>query len=147
MALPFHLMAERRIAIDWGGRNVWTAGIPGRFDAVPIAPGWRVDGYAEAGAGGLRIRDLYSDGAARVARAIDLGHGRSLALGGGLWSAAQPDAARLDIGPSGVRRLLVAHHAVALAIDDWRKVARSQTGIGRRADPRQRLLAAALAMV
>lgn len=119
-ALPLHLMVGRRIAIDHGGRNAWTAGIAGGVDAVPIAPGWRLDGYAEAGAVGLRSRDLYADGAARIARTIELGQGRSLALGGGLWGAAQPGAARLDIGPSAVLRLPVAHHAVALALD-WRE--------------------------
>jgi len=119
-SLPLHLMVERRIAIDRGGRNAWTAGIAGGVDAVPIAPGWRLDGYAEAGAVGLKSRDLYADGAARVARAIGMGRGWSLALGGGLWGAAQPGAARLDVGPSAVLRLPVAHHTVALALD-WRE--------------------------
>ncbi len=68
---------------------------------------------------GPRSRDLYADGAIRVARTVDFGQGRSLALGGGLWGAAQPDAARLDISPSDVLRLPVAFHAVALALD-WR---------------------------
>lgn len=118
--LPLHLMVQRRIAIDRGGRNAWTAGVAGGVDAIPVAPGWRLDGYAEAGIVGLRSRDLYADGAARVARTIDLGDGRSLALGRGLWGAAQPGAARLDMGPSAVLRFPVAHHAVALALD-WRE--------------------------
>lgn len=124
--LPLHLMAERRIAIDHGGRNAWTAGLAGGVDAVPLAAHWRLDGYAEAGVVGLKSRDLYADGAARIARAIDIGHGGSLALGGGLWGAA-----RLDIGPSAVLRLPVAHHAVALALD-WRErvAGRAKPGSG-----------------
>jgi len=119
-ALPVHLMIERRIAIDHGGRNAWTLGAAGGAYDVRIASGWRLDGYGEAGAVGAHRRDLYADGAVRIARAIDLGGGRSLALGGGVWGAAQPGAARLDIGPSAVLRLPVAGHVVAAALD-WRE--------------------------
>jgi hypothetical protein len=118
--VPVHLMAERRVAIDRGGRNAWTLGAAGGVDDVRIAPGWRLDGYGEAGVVGARRRDLYADGAARIARAIDIGSGRSLAVGGGAWGAAQPGATRLDIGPSVVLRMPVEHHAVAVALD-WRE--------------------------
>ena len=73
--LPVHLMLDRRIAIDKGGRNAWTLGAAGGVDDVRIAPGWRLDGYGEAGVVGAHRRDLYADGAARIARAIDLGGG------------------------------------------------------------------------
>jgi hypothetical protein len=118
--VPIHLMAERRVAIDRGGRNAWTLGAAGGVDDVRIAPGWRLDGYGEAGVVGARRRDLYADGAARIARAIDWGGNKSLALGGGLWGAAQPGASRLDVGPSVVLRLPVDHHGVAVALD-WRE--------------------------
>jgi hypothetical protein len=119
-ALPVHLMAERRVALDHGGRNAWTLGAAGGVDDVRIAPGWRLDAYGEAGVVGAHRRDLYADGAARIARAIDLGHGTSLAVGGGAWGAAQPGASRLDVGPSVVLRLPVDHHVVAVALD-WRE--------------------------
>ncbi|WP_454885944.1 hypothetical protein [Sphingomonas oryzagri] len=119
-ALPVHLMAERRIAIDRGGRNAWTLGAAGGVYDVRIATGWRLDAYGEAGVVGARRRDLYADGAARIARAIDLGGGASLAFGGGVWGAAQPGASRLDIGPSVVLRLPVEHRTVAIALD-WRQ--------------------------
>lgn len=96
------------------------------------APGWRLDGYAQAGRVGLRRRDLYADGATRVARAIEPGHDRSLALGGGLWGAARPGAARLDVGPSAVLRLPIAHYSVALALDGRERmlgVARPGSGV------------------
>jgi hypothetical protein len=118
--LAIHLMAERRVAIDSGGRNAWTLGVAGGVDDVRIAPGWRLDAYGEAGVVGAHRRDLYADGAARIARAIDMGNGKSLAIGGGTWAAAQPGASRLDIGPSVVLRLPVDHHAVAIALD-WRE--------------------------
>lgn len=119
-ALPIQVMIERRIAVDHGGRNAWTAGVAGGLYAVPVMPGWRLDGYAESGVVGVHRLDLYADGAVRVARSLDLGNGRTLALGGGLWGAAQPGAARLDVGPSAVLRLPVAHHAVAVSLD-WRQ--------------------------
>ncbi len=58
--------------------------------------------------------------ARRGSRAIDLGSGRSLAIGGGVWGAAQPGAARLDAGPSVVLRAPVAGHVMAVALD-WRE--------------------------
>lgn len=118
--LPIHLMAERRVAIDSGGRNAWTLGAAGGIDDIRIAPGWRLDAYGEAGVVGARRRDLYADGALRIARAIEMGGGKTLALGGGIWGAAQPGTARLDIGPSAVLRLPVARRAVAIALD-WRE--------------------------
>jgi hypothetical protein len=118
--IPIHLMLERRVALDRGGRNAWTAGAAGGVYAVPVAKGWRLDAYAETGMVGTQRRDLYADGAIRVAHPLDLGHGRSLDLGGGAWGAAQPGVARLDLGPSAVLRLPVARHAVALALD-WRQ--------------------------
>jgi len=118
--LPIHVMAERRAAIDSGGRNAWTLGAAGGVDDIRIAPGWRLDAYGEAGVVGAHRRDLYADGAARIARAIGVGSGGTLALGGGLWGAAQPGATRLDIGPSAVLRVPVAHRTVAIALD-WRE--------------------------
>jgi hypothetical protein len=118
--LPVHLMVERRMAIDHGGRNAWTAGAAGGVYAVPLAQGWRLDGYGEAGVVGTRRRDLYVDGAMRAGREIGLGHRRSLTLGPGLWGAAQPGAARLDVGPSAVLRLPVRERSLAVALD-WRQ--------------------------
>lgn len=118
--LPLHLMAERRVAIDAGGRDAWTLGAAGGVDAIRIAPGWRLDAYGEAGVVGAHRRDLYADGAVRIARAIGVGDGETLALGGGLWGAAQPGASRVDIGPSAVLRLPVAHRTMAIALD-WRE--------------------------
>ncbi|WBO22521.1 hypothetical protein [Sphingomonas abietis] len=129
--LPVHLMAERRVAIDHGGRNAWTLGAAGGVYDVRIAPGWRLDAYAEAGVVGARRQDLYADGAARIARSIALGGNMSLAIGGGAWGAAQPGATRIDIGPSATLRLPVAHHAVAVALD-WRErvAGRARPGSG-----------------
>jgi len=118
--LPVHLMAERRVAIDSGGRNAWTLGAAGGVDDVRVAPGWRLDGYGEAGVVGARRRDLYADGAVRIGRTMPMSGDRTLAVGGGAWAAAQPGASRLDFGPSIVLRLPIERHAVAVALD-WRE--------------------------
>jgi hypothetical protein len=119
-SIPVHILADRRIAIDKGGRNAWTLGAAGGVYALPLGGSWRLDGYAEAGVVGAKRRDLYADGALRVARAIDLGEGRSLAFGGGVWGAAQPGASRIDVGPSAVLRLPIEGRTVAVALD-WRQ--------------------------
>ena len=119
-AIPFHLTIERRIAIDRGGRNAWALGIAGGVDAMPLGHALRLDAYAQAGAVGARRRDLYVDGAARVARGFDLGEGRSLAIGGGLFGAAQPGVARLDTGPGVVLRMPIMGRTIAIALD-WRE--------------------------
>jgi hypothetical protein len=121
--VPIHLTAERRIAIDHGGRNAFALGAAGGVYAVPLAPGWRLDGYGEAGVVGARRRDLYADGAVRAGREIALGGGTSLTLGAGAWGAAQPHAARLDVGPSAVLRVPVDHRTIAFALDYRGRVA------------------------
>lgn len=131
-SVPVHLTAERRIAIDHGGRNAVALGAAGGVYAVPLAPGWRLDGYGEAGIVGARRRDLYADGAVRAGRALDLGGGRSLTLGVGAWGAAQPHAARLDAGPTAVLRLPVERRTIALALDYRARVvgdARPHSGV------------------
>lgn len=129
--LPLHVMAERRIAIDRGGRNAWTLGIAGGVYAVPLAGRWRLDGYGEAGLVGMRRHDPYADGAVRVARAIELGRDMSLTLGGGLWGATQPGAQRMDLGPSVVLRVPVTRRALSVALD-WRErvAGRARPGSG-----------------
>ena len=114
-----HLMAERRIAIDRGGRDAFALGAAGGVYALPVATHWRLDGYAEAGVVGARRRDPYADGAVRIGREVVLGGDASLAIGGGAWGAAQPRATRLDIGPSAALRLPVRGRTFALAVD-WR---------------------------
>lgn len=93
------LSAERRIAIDRGGRNAWSAYAAAGFYRERF--GLVIDGYAQAGVVGARRRDLFADGAVRVVRPIAKGIG----IGGGVWGAAQPGVARLDVGPRAALRL------------------------------------------
>jgi hypothetical protein len=116
-SLPVHVTAERRVALDHGGRDAFAAGVSGGVYDVKPADGWRLDGYGEAGVVGAKRRDLYADGALRGGRELDLGERRTLTIGAGLWGAAQPHAARIDAGPSIVARLPFEQRTVAVALD------------------------------
>jgi hypothetical protein len=90
--LPIHLVAERRQALGAEGRSAFAVGAHGGVERD--VAGLRVEAYAQAGLVGLRARDPFVDAAARAS----LPAGR-LRVGAGLWGAAQPGAARLDVGP------------------------------------------------
>ena len=62
----------------------------------------------------MRSRDLFVDGAARVGARIG-----GVDVGGGVWGAAQPGLARLDIGPQASVRLPLAGTGIRLSAD-WR---------------------------
>lgn len=110
---PVRLTVERRVAIDTGGRDAWSAFVAGGIDDRAVGP-LRFDGYAQAGIVGARRTDAFIDGAARLGRGI----GR-LTLGAGLWGAAQPGAARLDVGPQAALRLALGPAGATMALD-WR---------------------------
>lgn len=91
--LPVHLLLERRQRLGRDGRSAFGMTAYGG-GSVPLGGGWQVDGYAQAGIVGLRSRDLFVDGSARIARRIG-----PLDVGAAIWGAAQPGAARMDTGP------------------------------------------------
>jgi hypothetical protein len=116
---PVALLAEQRFGNDGqvGGTAVLAvAGIV----PTPVAAGFAVEGYGQAG---LVLRDraeAFADGALLVARPIaQIGAGR-VAAGVGAWGGAQPGAARLDIGPTASVTMPVAGQAVRLSLD-WRQ--------------------------
>lgn len=121
--LPVHLQLDRRIALDSGGRNAWSLGVAGGAYDVRLAEHVRLDGYAQAGVVGAHARDLYADGALRVGHEVPAGARASITLGGGIWGAAQPGVARLDIGPSAVLRVPLERATLALALDGRVRVA------------------------
>lgn len=101
---------ERRIALDEGGRSAWSAFVAGGIDGRAAGP-LVVDGYAQAGVVGARRRDGFVDGAMRLSRKAG-----ATKAGIGAWGAAQPGAARLDVGPQMTVRL----PAGTMAALDWR---------------------------
>ena len=116
--IPFRLSIERRVAIGRDGRNAWSAhAAGGLYRSLPGE--LELSAYAQAGVVGARRRDLFADGAVRVARKVALGGEKTLLLGGGVWGAAQPGVTRLDIGPHASFRLPVKGTVVTAAMD-WR---------------------------
>ena len=112
-SLPLHLLAERRQRLGRDGRNAFALTLHGGAGRA-LTPRVRLDAYGQAGVVGLQRRDLFADGALRVARRIG-----PVELGAGIWGAAQPGARRLDAGPSLSWRLPVRDANLRLQAD-WR---------------------------
>jgi hypothetical protein len=119
--LPVRLVAERRfgLARQRGGA---AAGLVAGVSAEPLPIGFRLDGYAQAGAV-LRDRmEGYADGALRIARpALRTGGGTILSLGVGAWGAAQRDARRLDVGPSALLEVPLGDAPTVRIALEWRQ--------------------------
>ena len=127
--VPLRVSVERRVALDAAGRDAWSAYTAGGFyrelDRAVV-----IDGYAQAGVVGARSRDLFVDGALRAGRRWPLGRA-ALTLGAGLWGAAQPGVARLDMGPRLAVTLPVARHGLSAAIEGRLRIAgRASPGSG-----------------
>ncbi len=112
-SLPAHLLVERRQAIGNEGRSAFSLTLYGGRSFV-LPQGLRLDAYGQAGMVGLRRRDLFVDGEARLSRPIG-----PVEVGGGAWGAAQPGAERLDVGPQLSVRLPVDRATLRLSAD-WR---------------------------
>jgi hypothetical protein len=120
-ALPVRLVAERRIGLaDQRGGSA--LGLIGGVSDRPLPAGFRLDGYAQAGAVLRNDLEGYADGAARATRrVVRTGGGTTFAIGLGLWGGAQRDACRLDVGPAATIDLPLGdapHLRVAL---EWRQ--------------------------
>ena len=115
---PVRFIAEQRFGLDGspGGPGV---GVIAGFDGA-VAPHFRLESYGQAGAIRRRRTEPYADGALRATRTLAESGGVRLALGGGVWGAAQRDAARFDIGPSATLALPLGKQIVRLALD-WRQ--------------------------
>jgi hypothetical protein len=111
--VPLRVLAERRQAIGREGRNAFVATLHGGVSERPLQLGLRLDAYAQAGAVGLRSRDLFAEGTARIAAPL----GARTGLGAAAWGAAQPGARRLDLGPSASLRLPAVRATLSA---DWR---------------------------
>lgn len=110
---PVSLLAERRQRLGRDGREAFAVTAYGG-GSHELTPHVRLDIYAQAGIVGLKSRDLFADGALRLARRIG-----PIDVGAGAWGAAQPGAARLDAGPSLSWRLPVPRANLRLQAD-WR---------------------------
>lgn len=111
---PVRLVAEQRFAIDRGKSGPGLGVVAGLDRDVA---GFRLETYGQAGVIRRDRAEPYADGAARATRRI--GHS-GIAIGAGVWGAAQRDAARFDLGPSATLAVPVAGHDFRFALD-WRQ--------------------------
>jgi hypothetical protein len=114
--LPVHLLVDRRQKLGPDGRSAFGATVYGGASEMKLGP-LRLDGYGQAGIVGLKRRDLFADGAVRLA--LPIGHGGAVRLGGGVWAAAQPQLSRVDLGPHAELRLPLRPANASLSVD-WR---------------------------
>jgi hypothetical protein len=113
--MPLRLLAERRQAIGRDGRSAFALLAHGGVSERPVLGPLMLDAYAQAGLVGLKSRDQFADGAARLGVPL----ADDLIVGVGAWGAAQPGAARLDVGPHASYRLPAFGEKVRIAAE-WR---------------------------
>lgn len=112
--VPIRLLAERRQRVSGAGRSAFALLTHGGVGDRPVAAGFRLDAYAQAGIVGVRSRDLFADGGLTLVRPLKRSAGgNALAVGAGAWGGVQPGAARFDIGP----RVTAAVGPARLSID------------------------------
>ncbi len=110
--VPVRILAERREAIGRSGRSAFSLLAYGGVSQKQVVGPLELDAYAQAGVVGARSRDLFADGSARLSVPVVA----RVRVGAGLWGAAQPGVARLDVGPTASWR--IAPRIGLLA--DWR---------------------------
>lgn len=111
--VPVHLLLERRQALGSSGRSAFSLTAYGGVSDVEVGPA-RLDAYGQAGVAGFRSRDPFADGSVRLGLPV----GRAK-IGGGIWGAAQPDAARVDVGPQASLSVPLGEARITVAAD-WR---------------------------
>lgn len=118
-SLPVHVVAEQRFGLD-GAKGGATLFVVGGVDPTPVAAGFRLEAYGQAGAIARDGGQMFADGAARLMRPAARHGALRLDLGVGTWGGAQPGAARLDVGPSVALAVPVGGRAVRMTLD-WRQ--------------------------
>jgi hypothetical protein len=128
---PIHVIAEQRLSLD-GGRGGPTLFVVGGLDPTPVALGFSIDAYGQAG--GIRRSGHvigFADGAARIARPVARIGAARVELGAGAWGGIQPGAARLDVGPSAALIVPIGGRATRFSLDWRQRVAgRARPGSG-----------------
>ena len=100
-AIPVALNLERRQRLGrFGGRSDFAAFAEGGLYQLPVALGFDLDAYAQAGVVGVKRSDWFADGAMTLTRPI----WRGLSGGLGMWAGGQSNHPggviyRLDGGP------------------------------------------------
>ncbi|WP_129586387.1 hypothetical protein [Sphingomonas montana] len=121
---------ERRVALGRDGRDAFAAYAAGGLYHA-IGPRLELDGYGQTGLVGAQRRDPFVDGAVRLHHRTPIGPTADLRVGVGGWGAAQPGAARIDIGPRAAATLRTARLPVTVAVEGRIRIAgRARPGTG-----------------
>lgn len=118
--LPVRLVAEQRIALEPGSGGGPAVALVGGLGPQDIGRNFRLEAYAQGGV--IKRHEVigFADGAARISRKIAQAGAIPFDAGAGIWGAAQPGAARLDIGPTAGAVLPIANRSLRLSLD-WRQ--------------------------
>ncbi|QDZ08530.1 hypothetical protein FPZ24_14505 [Sphingomonas panacisoli] len=114
--LPVRLVAEYRVALDSGASGP-AAGIIAGTGPAPLAFGFDLETYGQAGVIRRRRTEPYAEGAARLSRRVVSIAGAKVDLGLGGWGGAQRGVQRLDVGPSLGVRIPIAGKAIRMSLD------------------------------
>ncbi|MBK5264349.1 MAG: hypothetical protein JJE34_03800, partial [Alphaproteobacteria bacterium] len=116
--LPLAFAVERRIALGDGGRNAFAAYAAGGIGPTPLAAGFQVEGYAQAGMVGLARTDLFADGRIALGHALPgTGDADAIMAGFALSGGVQPLLSRLDIGPQVSARIPLGGSYARIALE------------------------------
>lgn len=117
---PVDVAVEHRFAVGKEGRTALAAMIAGGVSEVELPAGFRLNAYAQAGVVGMRQRDGFADGAVVIDHRIGRDEQAPFRLGALAAGAAQPGAARVDVGPRLTLKLPDVGQGSRIALD-WRQ--------------------------
>jgi len=117
---PVDVAMEQRLAIGSQGRTALAAMVTGGVGDVALPGRFRLEAYGQAGVVGAQRRDAFVDAAVVVDREVARMPDASLHLGALAAGAAQPGAARVDVGPRLTLRLPEVGGGSRVALD-WRQ--------------------------
>jgi hypothetical protein len=117
-ALPLSLNAERRIRIS--ASDDWAIYAAGGMDAKPLAAGFNLDAYGQAGwASGPTGGEFYDAQLRATRKLVRLGE-TMVNVGAGAWAGGQRRSGRLDIGPTVAAKFKIEGLPIDARID-WRQ--------------------------
>lgn len=116
--IPVRLAVERRIALDRNARNAMAVMAVGGIGPVPLTGRFTLEGYGQTGLVGFRRRDAFADGKLSVQHPLPLP--QAITAGVSISGGAQPEVARLDLGPQVQARLNAGGQSFRLSAE-WRQ--------------------------
>lgn len=117
---PVDVAVEQRLAAGSAGRTALAAMVVAGVGDVAMPYGFRLEAYGQAGVTGAHRRDGFVDAALAIDREVARTPDATLHLGALAAGAAQPGAARFDVGPRVTLRLPEVGGGSRVALD-WRQ--------------------------